>query len=179
MRTIVTSQSVCVDISETTRPNFAKFCARCLWPWLVSPLATARLVLHNVLSGASCYVCNSTTVPPNRKSLRAKCNYCRAAPTTGRARSFAHIYCVNTAPIVANRSQGMWSTIVASGSERVNVSSVVGCRSHSLNDSQCVDIGGYFVHDGLSAQDRRPVCYYNTCNTNRKPYLASQHMIRC
>ena len=32
----------------------------------------------------------------------------------------AHIYCVNTAPIVANGSQGMWSTIVASGSKRVN-----------------------------------------------------------
>jgi len=27
----------------------------------------------------------------------------------------AHIYCVNTVPIDANGSQGMWATIVASG----------------------------------------------------------------
>jgi len=32
----------------------------------------------------------------------------------------AHIYCVNTAPIVANGSQGIWSTIVVSGSKRVS-----------------------------------------------------------
>jgi len=30
-----------------------------------------------------------------------------------------HIYCVNKVPVVANGSQEMWSTIVASGSERV------------------------------------------------------------
>jgi len=59
-------------------------------------------------------------------SFAAGGNYSRphslAAVGTGHEKpSPAQIYCVNTAPIVANGSQGMWSTIVASGSKRVNI----------------------------------------------------------
>jgi len=41
-------------------------------------------------------------------------------------------------------------------------------RTQSLNESQCVGIGGYFVNSS-SARDRQPVCYYNTCTS----YLVS------